>query len=244
MNELYIMALMTGIVGSLHCIGMCGPIAIALPLGQKSWLRRVGGGITYNFGRIVTYGILGALFGLLGKGLEMAGIQKWASIAIGIIMIMSVLFPIFFRGKIKFEQIFFGYAGKMIGGFRKLFAISTLPSLFFIGILNGLLPCGLVYVAIAGAINSNDVLTGINYMILFGLGTVPVMLAIPLFGSLIGQGFRKKSKGILSTFIIILGIIFILRGLSLGIPYISPAEKMLVPHEKVMTSGTENSCCH
>jgi len=238
MYELYIFALMTGLVGSLHCIGMCGPIAIALPLGNKSLINRVTGGFAYNIGRIITYGVLGAIFGLLGQGIEMAGLQQWASILLGIAMILSIIAPAIFRGKLKFEQFFFGYAGKMISSFRKLFAISSIPSLFLIGLLNGLLPCGLVYIAIAGAINTNDLFSGIIYMIIFGIGTIPIMLAIPLLGNMVGNSFRKKYSKILSGFIILLGIIFILRGLSLGIPYISPAEKMLVPHEKGMKMGT------
>ncbi len=227
-------ALTIGLVGSLHCIGMCGPIAVALPLGNKGWGYRVFGGITYNVGRILSYAVLGAIFGLLGKGIEMAGLQKWASILIGAVMVLSVLFPALFKGKIKFEQVFFGYAGKMIGKFRKLFTISSIPSLFLIGILNGFLPCGLVYVAIAGAINTNSFYDGILFMILFGLGTLPVMLAIPLLGNMIGQKIRKKFSGVLNVFIVILGILFILRGLSLGIPYLSPPNKMLKPHKKMM----------
>jgi len=242
MYELYIFALMTGIVGSLHCIGMCGPIAIALPLGNKGILSRISGGLAYNIGRILTYGILGALFGLLGQGIEMAGLQQWASILLGIAMILSVIAPAVFRGKVKFEQFFFGYAGKMISSFRKLFTISSIPSLFLIGLLNGLLPCGLVYIAIAGAINTNNVISGILYMIIFGIGTIPIMLAIPLLGNMVGNTFRKKYSKVLSGFIVLLGIVFILRGLSLGIPYISPGEKMLVPHEKGMKmSGKSNN---
>jgi len=97
-SELYIIALMTGLVGSLHCIGMCGPIAIALPLGKKSWGHRALGGMVYNTGRIITYGFLGAIFGLLGQGIEMAGLQRWASIFIGAVMILSVIFPALFKG--------------------------------------------------------------------------------------------------------------------------------------------------
>jgi sulfite exporter TauE/SafE len=230
-------ALTIGLVGSLHCIGMCGPIAVALPLGKKGWGYRVFGGITYNIGRIISYAILGAVFGLLGQGIEMAGLQKWASILIGAVMVLSVLFPALFKGKVKFEQMFFGYAGKMIGKFRKLFTISSIPSLFTIGILNGFLPCGLVYVAIAGAINTNSFYDGIFFMILFGLGTLPVMLAIPLLGNMIGQKVRRKFSGVLNAFIVILGLLFILRGLSLGIPYLSPPEKMLKPHKKMMHGG-------
>ena len=243
------MALLTGLVGSLHCIGMCGPIAIALPLGNRHFGYKTLGSVTYNIGRIITYGLLGGLFGLLGQGIEMAGLQKWASILIGVAMILSVIAPALFKGTVKLEQFFFGYAGKLIGKFRKLFAVSSLPSLFLIGLLNGLLPCGLVYVAIAGAINTNDTLDGIIYMIIFGLGTLPVMAAIPLIGNLIGKNIRKRFSKVLSIFIVMLGIIFILRGLALGIPYISPADKMLVPHEKMMKPMQESnavmstSCC-
>ncbi|MDP2724286.1 MAG: sulfite exporter TauE/SafE family protein [Bacteroidales bacterium] len=249
MEQMYIMALLTGLVGSLHCIGMCGPIAVALPLGKRNYGYKILGSLTYNLGRILTYGILGALFGLLGQGIEMAGLQQWASIGIGAIMILSVIFPALFKGKMKFEQLFFGYAGKLVGKFRQLFAISSLPSLFLIGLLNGLLPCGLVYVAVAGAINTNDTFFGIIYMVIFGLGTIPIMTAIPLIGNMIGRQIRKRFAKALSIFIVILGIIFILRGLSLGIPYLSPPAKMLVPHEKMMKPSTEKKsilnpgCC-
>ena len=227
-------ALMIGLVGSLHCIGMCGPIAVALPLGNKGSAYRLLGGITYNLGRIISYAALGAVFGLLGQGIEMAGLQKWASLLIGAVMVLSVLFPALFKGKVKWEAVFFGYAGKMVGKFRKLFKISSIPSLFTIGILNGLLPCGLVYVAIAGAINTNSFYDGILFMVIFGLGTIPVMLAIPLLGNMIGQKVRRKYSGLLNGFIVILGVLFILRGLSLGIPFVSPPDKMLKPHEKMM----------
>ncbi len=235
MNLNFYTALMIGLVGSLHCIGMCGPIAISLPLGNKSWWRRTLGGLTYNTGRIITYGTLGALFGFLGQGIEMAGLQRWASILIGFVLILSVVFPALFKRKIKIEQFLFGYAGRMVGKFRKLFAINSLPSLFLIGLLNGLLPCGLVYVAVAGALNTNSILGGIGFMLVFGLGTIPVMLTIPLLGNLIGSGFRKKYRYLLSVMIVVLGILFVLRGLSLGIPYVSPPQKMLKPHEKMRT---------
>ncbi len=235
MSDLYIVALMTGLIGSLHCIGMCGPIAVALPLGKKSWLQKITGSIIYNAGRIATYALLGIIFGLLGQGIEMAGLQKWASIGLGIALILSVLFPVLFKGQKKIDQFFYGYAGKLIGKFRQLFSISSYPSLLVIGLLNGLLPCGLVYVAIAGAINTNDIVSGAVYMSIFGIGTIPIMASIPIVGNLIGTNIRRSFKGVISIFIVILGILFILRGLSLGIPYISPPTKMLQPHEKTMT---------
>ncbi len=228
-------ALTIGLIGSLHCAGMCGPIAIALPLSQENWLKKINGGLLYNFGRILTYGVLGALFGLLGRGIKLAGLQQWASITIGVVMIISVLFPVLFRQKIKIDSLFTGYGARLTGSFRKLFREHSMRSLFLIGLLNGLLPCGLVYVAIAGAINTNDVRMGVAFMMVFGLGTSPMLLGISVAGNMISLGLKKRVNKIIPVFIVILGLLFILRGMSLGIPYISPkAEKLEVKKEMRM----------
>ncbi len=232
--EFYIAALVFGFFTSFHCIGMCGPIAIALPLKRNTWYSKVTSSLLYNFGRTITYGFLGAIFGLLGKGFKMSGFQSWVSIIVGILMILSVLFPVLFHQKQYIDRIMYSYVGKMISAFRKLFKKSTYPSLFFIGLLNGLLPCGPVYAAIALAIVGGSILSGSLYMILFGLGTIPIMLSLNLIGHTISISMRNKIRKVIPVFIIIIGILFILRGLHLGIPYVSPPEKMLVPHEKMM----------
>ncbi|MBN2172927.1 MAG: sulfite exporter TauE/SafE family protein [Bacteroidales bacterium] len=235
-----ITAFTIGLVGSLHCLGMCGPIAVALPLSKRSWSMKVAGGLLYNIGRIITYGIMGGLFGLLGRGIQLAGLQQWASIGLGIIMIVSVLFPVVFREKIRIGQLFSGYASRLIGRFRKLFTQHSLQSLLVIGLLNGLLPCGLVYMALAGAINTNDVLFGIVFMIVFGIGTTPALLLLSMAGNVVSSGLRRKVSKVVPVFIVILGIIFILRGMSLGIPYISPkAEKLELKQEM----KTDDGCC-
>jgi len=236
-----ITAFTIGLIGSLHCIGMCGPIAIAIPLHKQNWLMKISGGLLYNSGRIITYGILGALFGLLGRGIQLAGLQQWASIGIGIVMILSVIFPVLFKEKIKLDKIFTGYASRLIGSFRKLFTNSSPGSLLLIGLLNGLLPCGLVYMAIAGAINTNDVAMGVAFMVMFGIGTTPTLLIVSLVGNVISIGFRNKVKKVVPVFIIILGLLFILGGMNLGIPYISPkSEKLEVKQEMKMGEP----CCH
>ena len=217
-----ITAFTIGLVGSLHCFGMCGPIAIAIPMHRNNWPLKVIGGVLYNSGRIITYGILGGIFGLLGRGIHLAGLQQWTSIGLGVIMILSVLFPVVFRENIKLDRVFSGYAGRLIGRFRVLFSKRALGNLLFIGLLNGLLPCGLVYMAIAGAINTNDVVMGVAFMMMFGIGTTPALLLLSLAGNVVTSGFRKKAVKVIPVFIIILGILFILRGMSLGIPYVSP----------------------
>ncbi len=234
-------ALMIGLVGSLHCLGMCGPIAIGIPLHKQNWLIKVTGGLLYNSGRIITYGLLGAVFGFLGRGIQLAGLQQWASIGIGAVMIISVLFPVVFREKIKIDKLFTGYSGRLIGRFRTLFTKSSLSNLLLIGLLNGLLPCGLVYMALAGAINTNSVVMGIAFMIMFGIGTTPTLLILSLAGNVVTSGFRRKASKVIPVFIVILGLLFILRGMNLGIPYISPkTHKLEVKREM----NTGEPCCH
>ncbi|MBW7847916.1 MAG: sulfite exporter TauE/SafE family protein [Bacteroidales bacterium] len=226
--------LLIGLVGSLHCIGMCGPIAIALPLGRSSMLRRISGGLAFNLGRTFTYAMMGALFGLLGEGIRLAGFQQWVSVITGVLMILSVLFPAIFRGKWNIGRLAATYTGKLVSRFRLLFGKNSYSNLFLIGLLNGLLPCGLVYVALAGAIQTNQSLMGALFMMMFGLGTLPVMLSVSLIGNIFSSRLRLKLVRIIPVFVVVLGIIFILRGLSLGIPFISPMTEMLAPKAGMM----------
>ncbi|MFN8135063.1 MAG: sulfite exporter TauE/SafE family protein [Bacteroidales bacterium] len=232
-------AFIVGLVGSAHCAGMCGPIALALPLRTDNWFTRVASGLVYNAGRMVTYMILGGIFGLLGKGLHMAGFQLWASVVIGSLMIAIVLIPLLFSKVPSVNHIFENYSSKLLSGFRKLFRNGGAFSLLGIGLLNGILPCGLVYVAVAGAINTGDVVTGMLYMALFGAGTIPVMLAVSLAGSMISLKLRIFIHKLSPYVIVLLGVLFILRGLSLGIPYISPKAEALTP-----VVEKAHSCCH
>jgi sulfite exporter TauE/SafE len=234
-----ITALLTGLVGSLHCIGMCGPIAIALPLQKHNWFWKTTGGILYNLGRALTYGILGLIFGIFGKGLAMAGFQQWASITIGIIMIVGAIAPIVFNRLLNFEKLIYGQVGGLISRLRKLFTNQSMYALFLIGFLNGLLPCGLVYAALSGALLSGGLVNGAIYMIVFGLGTLPVMLGVNLAGNFISIGFRNKLKKIVPVFLILLGALFILRGMNLGIKFISP------PSQKLQLEAEEGGkSCH
>lgn len=239
MFDLYT-AFTIGLVGSLHCIGMCGPIAVALPLGNRRWTEKIAGALLYNTGRSLTYGVLGALFGLLGKGIHMAGFQQWTSIILGMAMILGVVFPFVFKNQFNTEKLLNGYAAGIIRRFRGLFGKQSLHNLFIIGLLNGLLPCGLVYVAVAGALNTGDVIPGILFMLVFGIGTTPVMMGISLAGNMIGAGIRQWVNKLIPYMIVTLGILFILRGLALGIPYISPKTEMLTPEKEVVVKG---ACC-
>ena len=205
-------------MGSFHCIGMCGPIAIALPKTKNLVLSR----LLYNFGRVITYSLLGLLFGLLGARLEMFGLQQIISISLGVLIILSVLTPAVYRIKITNSLGLYKPIGMLKMYFSKMFKSHTNTSMLTIGILNGLLPCGFVYIGITGAIAAGDTLNGMLFMTMFGLGTLPVMLGASLIGSAININLRQKLTRLLPALSVVLAIIFILRGLNLGIPYISP----------------------
>ena len=235
----FITPLTIGLVGSLHCMGMCGPIVVSLPLKNQNLMTKITGAVLYNSGRVVTYSVLGVLFGLLGRGIHLAGFQQWTSILLGVAMIVSVLFPFVFREKITLGNLLAGMASRLIVRLKKLFASRSYASLLLIGLLNGLLPCGLVYVALAGAISSGSVISGALFMVLFGLGTIPLLLVATLASDALGQRLRSKMRKVVPYFVFMLGVLFILRGMSLGIPYISPTSEKLAPHEVV----EKGSCC-
>jgi sulfite exporter TauE/SafE len=239
--------LVLGFVTSAHCVGMCGPIVIALPLKDTSTGSRILSSVLYNLGRTLTYGILGLFFGLIGQGLELAGFQKIVSITMGSLMIISVIFPALFKKNFSTEKGLFGIVNKIKSGLGRRFSVKSYGSLFTIGILNGLLPCGPVYIAVFMAIATNNAIIGAIGMIIFGLGTIPALLTLSIISNTIGTRIKKMVTKIIPYIIILLGILFILRGLGLGIKYISPKDSLLKPHQKVemMKDCTEkNDCCN
>ena len=222
-----ISALVLGLMGSFHCAGMCGPIAIALPLHGNTVPQKIFGGTLYNVGRTITYGIMGAIFGLLGQGISMIGFQQKISVVMGAIMIISVLFPALFKNQYRLDKSWFSLVGKLKKTIGQMFSIRSFTSLFFIGLLNGLLPCGLVYMAIAGAIGTGSAVQGTLYMILFGLGTIPMLLTISVAGNMMGLALRNRINKLIPVLVVVVGILFMLRGLDLGIPYLSPKKQMI-----------------
>ncbi|TNF40926.1 MAG: sulfite exporter TauE/SafE family protein [Bacteroidetes bacterium] len=246
-----ISALILGMMGSFHCAGMCGPIAIALPLHGNTVPQKIFGGALYNIGRTITYGAMGAIFGLLGQGIEMIGFQQWISVIMGALMIISVLFPALFRNQYNLDKSMFSVVGNLKKSIGQMFSVRSFSSLFFIGLLNGLLPCGLVYIAIAGAIGTGDVAQGTLYMILFGLGTIPMMLAISLAGNMMGLALRNRINKLIPVLVVVVGLLFILRGLDLGIPYLSPEkqkieqrfENSLEKNTTTLIQESKGDCC-
>lgn len=215
-------ALVLGLAGSLHCIGMCGPIAIALPIGPGSRLNYTAGRMAYNVGRAITYALLGLVCGFVGRTILMAGYQQSLSIALGLLILLAVLLPSGLLAKITGLSFHARLMARLQGLWARMFSRSSISSLFVVGLLNGFLPCGLVYVALAGSIATASPLYGAAYMAIFGLGTLPVMFAMAMLGHMVGAGFRARLRRVVPVAGVLLAALFILRGLSLGIPYISP----------------------
>ncbi len=211
-----------GLLGSLHCIGMCGPIAFALPLKRDSQAAVVSGSLLYNFGRLFTYFIIGCLFGLLGKGFALAGYQQALSIIVGVGMIMSIALPMVHRNKMHNLPGLNSWLGRVKGNLGKRLGRTSHFNLWIIGLLNGLLPCGLVYMGVAGSLAMATPFDGGIFMLSFGAGTLPLMLTVSILGNKISINLRSKVRKAIPVFVFFIGCLFILRGLNLGIPYLSP----------------------
>jgi len=225
MNILYT-ALLLGLLTGFHCIGMCGPIAIALPLNKKSWATRIFSALWYNVGRTLTYASLGVIFGILGSGFSLAGFQRWISIAMGVFMISTVVFP-------QVNMALYKGTGnsKVMNGIKKklskYFTQASYRSLFITGMLTGLLPCGMVYMALAGAIAVGSLGGSVLFMILFGIGTIPMMFLMSMIGNFASLKLKHFINKAIPYVVVIVGALFILRGMELGIKFISPPAKKI-----------------
>lgn len=220
-------AFILGLISSLHCIGMCGPIAMVLPVDHNNREKKALQIITYHLGRIFSYSVIGLLFGIIGRGFYLAGIQQQLSIFAGLAMIVMILLPANIFAGYNFSKPIFRVISKLKGRLGKQFLKPSFKSIFSIGILNGLLPCGMVYAAVFGALAMPKLYYSIFYMMLFGLGTVPLMSGVVYLQQLFPLSVRNKIQKIIPLTVACLGILFILRGLGIGIPFISPSDVSL-----------------
>lgn len=208
---IYVSALLLGLASSLHCVLMCGPIAMALPLGKSSTSRKAWGIALYSLGRIFTYILLGVIAGLLGIGASIYGFQDGISLIMGVLLMLFALFPVILRFFEKNSSRLIWkskYFSKTLGG---LFKSNRMEALFYLGFLNGLIPCGLVYVAIASSLVLSEFYEYAAYMFLFGLGTVPMMVLAIIFGVEIKKRIVGKYRFIIPTFVFLLGLFLFFR---------------------------------
>jgi hypothetical protein len=206
---------------------MCGPIALLLPVGNTKGIAKYSRIALYHLGRLSAYATIGLVFGLLGRGLFIAGLQQNMSIFAGIAMISVHILSEKNLGKLSVSNPIFSVLAKLKTALGAQFKNRSLPSFFTIGYLNGFLPCGMVYVALFGAIAMQNAAEGSLYMLIFGLGTLPLMSSISVLSNWLSSRSRNAIQKFVPAFAIVLGVLFILRGMGLGIPYVSPTQTNL-----------------
>ncbi|WP_207515684.1 sulfite exporter TauE/SafE family protein [Longitalea luteola] len=213
--------LLLGLVSSFHCVGMCGPLALALPVHRLQRTQQVIAVILYNTGRVITYAALGALFGWLGRRIYIAGFQQWFSIAMGVIILLLAFF--YYYQQRPFSPGWLrNFHSSIQNGMGRLLLSPRLPHYLLLGMANGLLPCGMVYLAIAGTLSTGSMGESVLFMTFFGAGTLPAMLILSFLGFRIKLSLRQQFKKAVPFIIAGMAVLLILRGLNLGIPFVSP----------------------
>jgi sulfite exporter TauE/SafE len=223
-----------GFLGSFHCVGMCGPIALAVPVRAGGWTGRIGGALLYNLGRTMAYATIGAALGALGMSVAFIGYQQVLSIALGSLMLFGLLMPPDWLQGRRTAWLTAGIRNSL----GRLLQDPTPGKQLGIGFLNGLLPCGLVYMGLAGALATAHLLDGSLFMAAFGLGTVPAMMATIVLGNWSSLGLRNRIRRWSPYLVGAMAVLLILRGLNLGIPYLSPQIENMT---KVSSTGDR---CH
>lgn len=215
-------AFLLGAAGSLHCIGMCGPLSLALPVNHLSKSGKFFSLLWYQFGRVITYSVLGLLIGFFGRGFYLAGLQQWFSILAGTVILLAAIF--YFIGKSNnrffFFKKYYGLVYSIISGILK--KKRNNGSYLLLGLANGLLPCGMVYIALATALSFSRLYYSVSFMAMFGAGTLPAMMMIGYGGQIIKPSVRNIFRQSVPYIVICMGLLLILRGLNLGIAFISP----------------------
>ena len=222
MTAILIAGFTLGFAGSLHCVGMCGPLSLALPTHHLSGSMKLLSLLLYQFGRIITYSVMGFIFALAGRGIYMAGVKQWFSVTLGMLVLLVALLYFVKQGSIhlSFLNRFYLTVSEQIG--KIIQRHPGISGFLLLGMANGLLPCGMVYIALAATLSFYKVYEGIGFMAMFGAGTLPAMMLVGYGGQLVSPGIKKLFRKSIPFFITATGIILILRGLNLGIMFISP----------------------
>ncbi|WP_257657505.1 sulfite exporter TauE/SafE family protein [Parapedobacter lycopersici] len=214
------LAFFMGFFGSLHCVAMCGPLVLALPTLNKSiggvWLNR----LRYQAGRVLTYGLLGLLVGLIGHAGSIKGWQQAMTLGTGVLLVGMGLFNLFG----KYTPSFSRRQQQLVAPIARLMGhwLYRPGGSFIAGILNGLLPCGMVYMALAASLSADSIMSSAIFMMAFGLGTLPAMIGVSIAGAGLKWKFRLNIAKWLPLLFLVMGSWFLLRGANLDIPYLSP----------------------
>lgn len=220
MINFFPLAFLMGLFGSLHCAVMCGPLMLSLPMQKKNLINNGLRLLLYQSGRILTYTILGFIAGWIGQTFSVIANQKILSISLGIILVVITIIQLSAKYAKALSKVQFALVNPISKLTSKVFKLPFWE--FFAGILNGIIPCGMVYLAIATAINSSNPIEGAQFMFLFGIGTLPLLMMISLGGIYLKRYIRFNTNKLIPWFMLFVGVLLILRASELGIPFISP----------------------
>lgn len=213
--------LVLGAFSSLHCVGMCGPLALALPVQHLPVWKQRFAALMYNAGRIVTYALFGVVFGLAGRGLYIAGLQQWLSIITGAVILAFIIHYYILRK--TWQPTWISKLHRTVQQLMIRLLHTDKKELFLLfGMINGLLPCGMVYVALAASLNFHEVQNSILFMSAFGAGTLPMMMLLTIVGHRLSFPVRSSIRKAVPYLMTTMAVLLILRGMNLGIPFISP----------------------
>jgi sulfite exporter TauE/SafE len=248
MSALIITGFIIGLTSNLHCIGMCGPIAMAIPVDRSSNAKMLFGALQYNFGRVLVYAILGAIVGSIGLTFNTFGILQWMSIVAGVLLIVYAwrkYLSSIIVAKVPGVNIT-STLNKLLG---KVIRSNSPAKLLFLGALNGLLPCGMVFFALSNAILTGEIMSSALAMAAFGVGTLPAMIAVTFASNKVSASMRSKFNKAVPYMLTIVGLLIVLRGMNLNIPFISPklnfTEQVANDNESDQPQQeVEMSCCH
>lgn len=237
----------SGMLGSAHCLGMCGPLALTLGTAAPGWRANLRRQLAYSAGRIFTYAVLGAAAAFAATRL-IRTLPGWTnvpavlSIAAGILLVWQGLLA---AGVIKNHGVAGGTACPGAAAFRGLLTARGTVEAFVAGLFTGLLPCGLLYGMLAYAASRHDLLEGLAAMTAFGLGTVPAMVAAGLGGSLLGMASRRRLHAAAAWCLVVTGLVSMVRGASFvslpgspaaGCPLCAEADEAMLPVREAVVS--------
>jgi uncharacterized protein len=232
-------AFLFGLLGSFHCVGMCGAIALSIPMDLSTRIGLMKDAVAYNIGRIITYSLIGLVVGFFGKAFFQSGYQQLLSIELGLLILLLYFLPRHLGDKIA-KWLGLSFVNQKIKqSFGTLLKRPGRASILLIGMLNGLLPCGFIYMAAAGAVLAGSPTDSMAYMALFGLGTAPMMFLTATSRQFVSMRIRNQIKMLKPYLTVAVAVLFILRGLSLGIPYLSPK---MAPSQTSQTTQSEVMC--
>ncbi len=242
MGAPFYIAFVIGISSSFHCIGMCGPIAAAIPTRSATNFGILFKLLQYHIGRIFTYSILGLVVGNIGLTLATFGALQWISIISGMILI-AFAWKKYFINYFSW-RIFSGISSFVSKGVGKVLRSNSPFKLVSLGILNGLLPCGMVFIALTNALLTGNPTSSATAMIFFGLGTLPAMIAVGFMLNKISLKLRSKMNKALPYLLTVVGLMIILRGMNLDIPYLSPKIEVVSEEMGIDRGTVKMNCCN